>query len=50
MHQDRNGNVFNDIKLAFGLLLTLIFLSAWNCFILDETGCKTNRKDDGKKG
>ena len=49
-HQDRHGNVVDDVTLAFGLMVTLIFLRACNAFLFDETGCKTNGKEDGKKG
>ena len=47
---DREGNIVADPKDAFGLPVPIKFTRPGNCFVLDETGSNTHKKDDGQKG
>ena len=47
---DKEGNIVNDEKLAFGLPVTINIIHPDNVFYMDETGSNTNGKSDKRNG
>lgn len=50
MHKDKEGNIVQDEKLAFGRPVTCNITRPENIFCLDETGSNTHGKDDAVNG
>ena len=50
MHKDTNGEIVDDVSLAFGHPVTINYVRPENVFFLDETGDNTHGKDDGNRG
>jgi hypothetical protein len=50
VHKDTNGEIVDDVSLAFGHPVTINYVRPENVFFLDETGDNTHGKDDGNRG